>query len=290
MVQVRSAWTPLVVVGDSSAAGREASAARALADGHGSAAEGGDICFPMMVGDKPIGALGVASHPLLSPHEHSMIAAAAALLAVSLKNAELFNEVRENSVRDALTGCFNRAYALDALDTELRRRRRSQTPLSVVMFDLDRFKTINDGHGHLCGDAVLASVAARLKAVLRGGDVKCRYGGEEFLILLPDTPLAGARHVAETLRRDIEEHPVRWREETVHVTASFGVTTAAPADADALTLVARVDDALYVAKHSGRNCVRLAEENGEGAGASAPGTYDEAEGQRVNAPRPALRA
>jgi diguanylate cyclase (GGDEF)-like protein len=129
------------------------------------------------------------------------------------------------------------------------------------MFDLDRFKDINDNHGHLCGDAVLRGVAERMKAVLRGGDVKCRYGGEEFLILLPDTPLSGAQHVAETLRRDLEEHPVAWSDEVVSVTASFGVTTAVTGEVDALALVARADSGLYLAKESGRNCVRVAHAN-----------------------------
>ena len=126
------------------------------------------------------------------------------------------------------------------------------------MFDLDHFKAINDRHGHLCGDAVLAAVGSRMKAVLRGGDVKCRYGGEEFLILLPDTPASGAMHVAETLRRDIQEHPVQWQGNTIAMSASFGVTTAAPGELDGLAVLARADSALYGAKQSGRNCVRAA--------------------------------
>jgi diguanylate cyclase len=92
--------------------------------------------------------------------------------------------------------------------------------------------------------------------VLRGGDMKCRYGGEEFLILLPDTPLVGAKRVAEAIRRDLEAPPVRWRAEMVTVTASFGVSEVRPGEVDALTTVARADEALYLAKQSGRNCVR----------------------------------
>ena len=97
----------------------------------------------------------------LADHQRSVLSAAAALIAVSLKNSELFREVRENSVRDALTGCFNRMHALEVLDAELRRARRSRLPLSLVMFDLDNFKGINDRLGHLCGDAVLAPSAQR---------------------------------------------------------------------------------------------------------------------------------
>ena len=101
------------------------------------------------------------------------------------------------------------------IDAELRRARRSQTPVSMIMFDLDHFKDVNDRYGHLCGDAVLSAVGKRMKEVLRGSDLKCRYGGEEFLVLLPETPLHGARRVAETLRREIAERPVPWAGEAI---------------------------------------------------------------------------
>ncbi len=144
------------------------------------------------------------------------------------------------------------------LDNELRRARRSQLPLSAIMFDLDHFKNINDTQGHLAGDAVLVAIGTRMRSVLRGSDLKCRYGGEEFLIVLPDTPLEGARRVAESLRRDIEAHPIRWGQGEIRATASFGVATNAAGEIDSLTLVSRADAALYHAKEGGRNCVRIA--------------------------------
>ena len=167
--------------------------------------------------------LGVSPLPPLTEHEKGGLVAAAALLGVSIKNAELFAEVREASARDPLTTCFTRKHALDVIDGELRRARRSHHPVTLVMFDLDEFKKINDRFGHLGGDAVLASVGQRMSAVLRGSDVKCRYGGDEFLVLLPDTPMAGAHRVAETLRHELEDRPVRWHDEAIIVTASFGV-------------------------------------------------------------------
>jgi diguanylate cyclase (GGDEF)-like protein len=124
------------------------------------------------------------------------------------------------------------------------------------MFDLDHFKTINDRFGHLCGDAVLAHVGQRMKAVLRGSDTKCRYGGEEFVVLLPDTPLAGARRVAETLRKDLEKGPVRWNDQILVVTASFGIAEIIAGEDTANAIIARADAALYHAKQDGRNCVR----------------------------------
>jgi diguanylate cyclase (GGDEF)-like protein len=151
------------------------------------------------------------------------------------------------------------------MDGELRRSRRSQMPVSLVMFDLDYFKEVNDKYGHLCGDAVLATVGQRMNAVLRGSDLKCRYGGEEFLILLPDTPLGGAHRVAETLRKEIGDHPVRWNEEEITVTASFGITAITPGEVEPTAIISRADAALYRAKESGRNCVRASEAHEAGA-------------------------
>ena len=219
------------------------------------------IGFPLIVGGAAMGVLGV--HPeggVLAPDRRRIIEAAAALLAVSVKNAQLFREVKENSVRDGLTGCFTRGHALDAIDAELRRARRSQTPVSVIMFDLDRFKDVNDRYGHLCGDAVLGVVGKRMKEVLRGSDLRCRYGGEEFLVLLPETPLHGARRVAETLRREIAERLVPWSGEALSITASFGLAQTLPGEVNVQAVISRADQALYRAKDEGRNCVRIAAE------------------------------
>lgn len=219
------------------------------------------IGFPLMVGGAPMGVLGV--HPeggVMPPDRRPIIEAAAALLAVSVKNAQLFRAVKENSVRDALTGCFTRGHSLDVIDAELRRSRRSQTPVSMIMFDLDHFKDVNDRYGHLCGDAVLGVIGKRMKEVLRGSDLRCRYGGEEFLVLLPETPLHGARRVAETLRREIAERPVPWSGEALTITASFGLAQTLPGEVNVQAVIARADLALYRAKDEGRNCVRIAAE------------------------------
>ena len=219
------------------------------------------IGFPLVVGGAAMGVLGVRpDQGVLAADKRRIVEAAAALLAVSIKNAQLFREVKENSVRDALTGCFTRGHALDVVDAELRRARRSQTPVSMIMFDLDHFKDVNDRHGHLCGDAVLSEVGKRMKEVLRGSDLKCRYGGEEFLVLLPETPLHGARRVAETLRKEIADRPVPWSGETLTITASFGLAQALPGEVNVQAVIARADQALYRAKDDGRNCVRIAAE------------------------------
>lgn len=218
--------------------------------------------FPLVVGGVAMGVLGLRPEVgMLEPHRRHIVEAAAALLAVSVKNAQLFREVKENSVKDALTGCFTRAHSLDVIDAELRRARRSQTPVSLIMFDLDHFKDVNDRFGHLCGDAVLGAVGKRMKEVLRGSDLKCRWGGEEFLVLLPETPLHGARRVADTLRRELAERPIPWAGEGLTVTASFGLAQTLPGEVNVQAVIARADQALYRAKDDGRNCVRIAAES-----------------------------
>ncbi len=189
----------------------------------------GHLCVPMTAGGLAVGVLGVPdSAGPFSEGRQRALAAAAALLGISLRNAQLFREVRENSLRDGLTGCYNRTHALEVIDTELRRARRSQAPVSLIMFDIDHFKEINDRYGHLCGDAVLTAIGGRMQDVVRGSDLKCRYGGEEFLVLLPDTPLDGAKRVADTLLRELAAMPIQWKDERVAITASFGVTSAMP--------------------------------------------------------------
>jgi len=263
MIRNNGEWFELTPVPAESRAIRERAAARAVGDPDATTgAVGDDLCFPLVAPGGPIGAIGIAPQPPLTEAQKTVMSAAAALLAASVKNADLFLQVHENSVRDALTACFNRRHFLEVMDSELRRARRSQGIFSVVMFDLDHFKDVNDRFGHLCGDAVLAMVGQRMKAVLRGSDIKCRYGGEEFLLLLPDTPIIGAHRVAETLRRDLEEHPVHWNDQTVVITASFGLTEIAAGEDDAAAIIGRVDAALYQAKQDGRNCIRLAELSG----------------------------
>ncbi len=218
------------------------------------------IGFPLSVGGQTVGVLGVrpADSGKLPADRRHILEAAAALLAVSVTNAQLFREVRDNSVKDSLTGCITRTHALEIIDAELRRARRTQMPVTMIMFDLDHFKDVNDRYGHLCGDAVLNAVGKRMKEVLRGSDLKCRYGGDEFLVLLPETPLHGARRVADTLRREIAERPVPWAGEGLTVTASFGLAQVMPGEVNVESLIARTDQVLYRAKDDGRNCVRIA--------------------------------
>lgn len=234
--------------------------AEQLLAGQAREAEDRAIGFPLMAGSAAIGVLGVRmADGALPADRRRAIEACTPLLALAIRQAQLAREVRENSVRDALTGCFTRSHAMEVIDAELRRARRSQAPVSLIMFDMDRLKDINDRYGHLCGDAVLAVIGKRMRDVLRGSDLKCRYAGEQFLVLLPETPLAGAKRVAETLRREVADRPVPWAGEHLRVTASFGLTQALPGEVNVQALVGRADHALYRAQEEGGNCVRIAD-------------------------------
>lgn len=210
-------------------------------------------CLPMFAGGVVVGALGVHDGTTIPANDRRALGAAAALIAIALKNVRMFEETRDQGVRDGLTGCFNREHALATLDGELRRATRSGDPLSILMLDIDRFKTINDELGHLQGDAILRALGAQLTRVLRVTDVRCRYGGDEFLVVLPGTRVDGATLVAENLRREVGALTIPSGDGVHAVTISIGVTTAAPDELDVTTLLARADEALYEAKRTGRD-------------------------------------
>lgn len=212
--------------------------------------DGDDLCVPLYAGDNMAGAIVVRNVPELSARERAALGAAAGLVAVACRNAHLLHDARQSGIRDGLTGCVTRAHGLDVLQSELRRSCRTGRPVSVIMFDVDGFKRINDTAGHLQGDAILASVGAQLNEILRSTDTRCRYGGDEFLLILPDTPMLGAQQVAECLRREIAAVE---RDGGLHVTASIGVASAVPGEMDPAAVIARADEALYRAKRAGRN-------------------------------------
>jgi len=183
-------------------------------------------------------------------------------LILVLDNARLSQRLREMSTIDVLTRQLNHRAIYERLTEEIERARRYDTPLSVVLCDLDEFKEVNDTHGHLAGDLVLREAASVLRRCLRSADVLGRYGGEEFLAVLPQIDLASALFAAERLRQELARHTVRLLSgATVRVSASFGVATwdeLASATVD--LLVSLADRRLYDAKAAGRNCVRPAAE------------------------------
>ncbi len=157
---------------------------------------------------------------------------------------------------DALTNMHNRRYFMERLQTEFERIQRHGSVLSVLLFDLDHFKKVNDTYGHDIGDAVLIAIADVVNQVKRGTDIACRFGGEEFALLLPETDKIGAINLAQRMRRSIESYPYANKVgHNVQVTASIGVATLSQADQAPENLLKTADRALYKAKDGGRNMV-----------------------------------
>lgn len=164
-------------------------------------------------------------------------------------------QLQQQATTDPLTGIANRRYALEQAALEIKRNQRAETPLAVVMMDIDHFKKVNDTYGHHVGDQVLMEVAQTCRSHCRESDLVSRFGGEEFLILLPSTNLNGAQTHAEKIRQAIEDLSFPTAEGNVLVTASFGVSQW-QGETKIDRVVSRADAALYQAKHDGRNCVR----------------------------------
>jgi diguanylate cyclase (GGDEF)-like protein len=156
---------------------------------------------------------------------------------------------------DGLTQLFNRAHWQSRLQEEVIRAARYELGLSMLLFDLDHFKSINDQYGHPAGDAVLVAVAQIIRSCLRESDFAGRYGGEEFGVILPSTNVVGAMVVAERLRRQIEAQEIQCDSTTIHVSASIGVVEFGGDVVSVERLIAKADEALYQAKAAGRNRV-----------------------------------
>lgn len=167
-------------------------------------------------------------------------------IGIAIDNARLYEETRALSLRDSLTGLANRRHMGIIMNDNLARAKRSGTPFSVIMFDIDHFKKVNDTQGHDAGDVILVETTRVASGELRDIDLKVRFGGEEFLVLLPDAGLDEASNVAERIRLAVQEK--------VAITISLGVTSYREGD-DQEGLIKRVDTALYRAKNEGRNRV-----------------------------------
>jgi len=165
--------------------------------------------------------------------------------------------LEEELLKDPLTGAFNRRAYDRFIRQEFNRYLRYGTVFSVILFDVDHFKLINDTYGHAVGDKCLLEIIDRVKPVLRETDFLARYGGEEFVILLPETDSTSAAKVAEKLRSVVENIEFLHRKETVRITISLGVTEAVPGDKNHQEVFSRMDKAMYTAKNAGRNRIEI---------------------------------
>lgn len=217
------------------------------------------VCIPMLAEGKVIGNLFLTPDPAgqalnRMAHYVETLASAADTIGLSLANLRLRNSLRDMAIRDSLTGLYNRRYMEESLEREIDRAQRQHHPVAVVMLDVDLFKHINDSFGHDAGDLMLRRMAEQLKRFRRGVDVTCRYGGEEFLLIMPEISRADLSKRLESLRSDIEALHLSFEgKDLPTTTVSMGVAFY-PVDASEMSELIRLTDvALYRAKQNGRN-------------------------------------
>lgn len=216
----------------------------------------GYMVLPLEIDNKPIGFLAVRR---LNDKDKDKFYILAQQFLLGIKRALLYQRVNELAVSDTLTGASSRRYCLERLDEEMLRSKKMKYNFSLLMIDIDHFKDFNDRYGHLVGDAILKEVARVIKENIRQIDLFGRYGGEEFLVILPETDKEQARFAAERIRQTMEQAQVQAYDENLKVTVSVGISGFAADAQDAAVLIDKADQALYQAKNSGRNkvCVWL---------------------------------
>ncbi|CAM4329975.1 diguanylate cyclase [Deinococcus marmoris] len=220
------------------------------------AAGGPTLCVPLLAQSETVGLFHLVSEdgrPFLDHTQH-LAQMVAETVALAFMNLRLRETLRQQSIRDPLTGLFNRRYLEETFERELRRATRYSDPIGIIMLDVDHFKRFNDTYGHEAGDALLQELGSVLKISIRGEDVACRYGGEEFALLLPGANLEQTLNRAEAVRNAVELMQVTSRGQCLgSVTVSLGVA-AFPQHAGNLNdLLRAADFALYRAKQEGRN-------------------------------------
>ncbi len=219
------------------------------------------LYLPLRTRDENLGILMVdnlLSQQEIPPEQIPVLAAVAAQLGMAIKNARLFQGVEELSITDSLTGLYLLRYFRQRLKEEFYRAERTHGQLSLMILDIDHFKRINDTYGHQAGDTILTTVAERVLANARKVDLTARYGGDEFVILLPDTSAEEALLLAERLHQAVSSEPVELsNKNSIHLTVSIGVATYPTHAAKIDELIKRADEALYWIKSHGRNRIRL---------------------------------
>lgn len=213
------------------------------------------IVVPLLLDNEALGALLLTSSQpeTFSKRDLRLLQSFANAAAVAIHNLQLHAEVQRLAVTDPLTGVFNRRGFFDTCKRELERLHRYGHPFSMIYFDIDKFKSINDGNGHNAGDRVLQEVVERACSHLRRVDLIGRLGGDEFAILLPETTILKARRVAERIRQAVVEKPVAFEHKQLQISVTLGITNARTNSADFEALLAKADQAFYKAKQNGDN-------------------------------------
>ncbi len=212
--------------------------------------------YLLILNNETLGELSLTRVTAFEEKEMTLIEPLLRSLLYPLHNALVYKEALQLALKDPLTGIPNRAAMDDTLNREIKLAHRNGTPLSLVSFDLDHFKNVNDHYGHSNGDAVLKKFVRTVKQCIRETDMLCRYGGEEFTIILSHTDRNGAIRLSERIREAVEKTPYRTKEMTIPITVSIGVAHLTLDDSPT-SLFNKADAALYQAKTDGRNCVRF---------------------------------
>jgi diguanylate cyclase (GGDEF)-like protein len=231
------------------------------------------LCVPMLAQGEPFGVLHLVGPPGSDaagqgpPNLRSLRALALTVaehLSLGLANFKLREKLRAQSVRDPLTGLYNRRYLDECLEREVRRAARKHRSVGLILCDIDHFKQVNDRCGHEAGDAALKQLGRFLEAHVRGEDFICRYGGEEFILILPEASLRDTEQRAEAIRVGVREMRVDFPTEIpIRLTMSFGVAEAPALGTSPTQILRSADQALYEAKLAGRDRVVVGQPQGE---------------------------
>jgi diguanylate cyclase (GGDEF)-like protein/PAS domain S-box-containing protein len=221
----------------------------------------GYLCIPMMAQSEALGVLHLMQpeNVKMTETKQRMAVTMSEHIAMALSNLRLHETLRSQSIRDPLTGLFNRRFMEESLELEIRRASRNQRPLGMIMIDLDHFKYFNDNFGHEAGDLLLKELGALLKGNIRGEDIACRYGGEEFTLILPEGTGAVTLQRAEFFREAIQRLDIHYHNHPLgRITASMGVAVFPDHGRTAKALFEAADKALYRSKNAGRDRVTMA--------------------------------
>ncbi len=210
--------------------------------------------YELHIGDQSLGKLTLHRQQKFQETEIEALEQLLCSLLYPLRNALLYQDALQLAQKDPLTGICNRAALDEMMQREVSHARRKGANCALCLIDIDHFKTVNDKYGHIIGDCALKAIASMMAACKRDGDLLFRYGGEEFVVLLRDTGMQGARRLAERIRSHIQDHACQCPGTALDLTVSIGVSLLRAKDSPA-SLFARADQALYSAKRQGRNQV-----------------------------------
>ncbi len=235
---------------------------------------------PLRIGSNVLGALAVANRQeRFNPADVALVAAAAEQVTLALERYRILAVVQRQASTDELTGLYNYRFLVDYLDQQIALAERLDSPLAVLMLDLDRFKALNDEHGHHAGDEALRRFAATLRDTVRRADLAARYGGEEFVVVMANTNREEARLVAEKIRRAVAAEELRFGDAVIRFTVSIGGVAYPDDTGDARQLLRLADEALYRAKRGGRDRVRFVSDGPRGRTLARAGAAESVESE-----------